>query len=172
MRRGHRGNIRRHDKIGNSASSIPPSRGNCIGSTNTVFIEKPCAPNLTRDERSSENANENSNGDETTRVMCSTGECSWNRARNHATYHTFSWSEAITERPHKNTNKKRRKECNDISVRNVSGREIEIGFESDWRERWKRIQERKETMKPSHDRKKTLPCRQKGFYIRSVSLGK
>src|SRR5579859_603566 len=32
-------------------------------------------------------------------------------------------------------------------------------------------QERKETINPSHDRKKTLPCRQKGFYIGLVSLG-
>jgi|SRR5579859_8004857 len=139
MRRNHRGNIRRHDEIGNSASSISPSGCNCIGSTNTIFIEKPCAPNLTRDERSAENANEKSNGDETTRVMCSTGECSWDRACNHATYHTLSWSEAITEWPHKNTNKKSRKECNDISVRDVSGGEIKIDFESNWRERWKRI---------------------------------
>lgn len=55
----------RHDKIGNTATRVPPSTSQGIGSSNNLLVKEPGTPDLTGDKRASQDTNEKAQCDQT-----------------------------------------------------------------------------------------------------------
>lgn len=86
----------RHDEVGYSTTRVAPSTCKRIGCSDDVLVEEAGGPDLTWDERATEDTDEESDDIETSCVMNCTDEDGWDCTEYKAGGEGHTGSEAIT----------------------------------------------------------------------------